>query len=207
MHRVCPLPKAWAVIHKELEALAKAKQVEKPPVPLILGGWNFSSDAQKSGRWEDTVTWAKTYGAEHILTKINDDDFYYVSEYRYPREWDWSRESVPAATRPSDEQLETLLRLIQENWEGLAEGFSQQTIPVSFSGEKARTLNVKLLATEPLPPWGTWGLENVRLHSQKFTSKVKFTVFRKSINLLIAPHKVDHVDFFYMKKIPNAPRD
>lgn len=86
MHRVCPLPKAWTVIHQELEALAKAKQVAKLPVPLILGGWNFSSDSEKNSRWEDTVKWAKTCSAEHILTKINDDDFYYVSAYRYPRD-------------------------------------------------------------------------------------------------------------------------
>lgn len=207
MHRICPLPKVWHVIHQELEKLAKAKKVEKPPVPLILGGWNFSSDAQKSSRWEATVAWAAAYGGQEILTKIKDQDFYYVSEFSYPREWDWSRESVPPAVRPSDEQLELLLAKIKENWKALAGGFSEQTIPVSFSGPKARTLNIKLLTTEPLPPWGTWGLEKVGLHAQKFTHKVKFTVFRKSINLLITPHRVDHVEFYYLKKIPNAPKD
>jgi len=67
-------------------AFAKFKGTEKPPTPLILAGWNFSSDSEKNSRWEDTIKWAKTCGAEHILTKINDDDFYYVSEYRYPRD-------------------------------------------------------------------------------------------------------------------------
>ena len=207
MHRVCPLPNVWADIHRELVAFAKSRGTEKPPTPLILAGWNFSSDGEKNSRWEDTLKWAKEHSAEHILAKVTEKDFYYVSEFNYPREWDWSGESVPTASRPSNEQLEILLRLIQENWETLATGFSQQTVPVSFSGEKARTFNVKLLATEPLPPWGTWGLEKVGLRSQRFTDKTKFTEFRKSINLLIAPDKVDHINFFYLKKIPNEPRD
>ena len=207
MHRICPLPKAWILVHRELDKFAKTKGVAQPPTPLILGGWHFSSDAQKNSRWNETVTWARKHGVEHFLENIKDEHFYEVTEFTYPKEWNWSLESIRPAVRPSDEQLESYLGLIQKNWKTLAKGFSQQTLPVSFSGKKARTLNVKLLTTEPLPPWGTWGLENVGLLSQKFTSKVKFTVFRKGINLLIAPHKIDHVDFFYKKKIPNAPED
>ena len=196
MGRICPLPKVWHVIHQELEALAKTKGAQKPPAPLILGGWNFSSDAEKNSRWKETVKWMKAHGAEQLLAKIRDEDFYYVTELTYPREWDWSLESIPAAVRPSDEQLELLMKKIKENWKNLTKGFSEQTVPMSFSGDKARTLNVKLITTEPLPPWGTWGLEKVGFHAQKFTDKTRFTEFRKSINLLIEPHKVDHIDFF-----------
>jgi hypothetical protein len=146
-------------------------------------------------RWEETVHWAKAHGAENIVDAIKDEDFYRVAELTSPREWGWSDEPIPAAIRPTDAELENLLKALQENWGILAAGFARQTAPESFSGEKARTLKVTLLSTEPLPPWGTWGLENVGLHSQKFTDKVKFTLFRERVNQVISPHKVDHIDF------------
>ena len=197
MIRICPKPPKWIDIYEELKLIARQQSVQPPLRPLILSGWVHSSDAQKIERWEEHVTWAKAHGAQALIDSIAEADYYCAHELTYPREWDWSMESIPVAIRPSDQELDRLLKLLQESWGTVAAGFAQQTIPASFSGKKARTLNVKLLATEPLPPWGTWGLENVGLHSQKFTSKVKFTVFRKSVNLLIAPHKVDHIEFFY----------
>ncbi len=207
MQRICPVPNVWNLTYQELDRYAAIKSVPRPPTPLILAGWNFSSDAEKMNRWEETVHWAKAYGAENIVDGIKDEDFYQVAELTSPKEWGWSTEPIPAAIRPSDPELENLLTVLQENWGTLAAGFAQQTAPIGFSGEKARALKVKLLSTESLPPWGTWGLEKGGLHSLKFVDKSIFTEFRKRINTIISPHKVDHINFFKMNYVSHKSND
>lgn len=78
MRRICPLPKIWSTIYAELDALAKAKNIEDPPPPLILAGWNFSSDVQKETRWQETIAWATKNGGENIVARLTDSEFYCI---------------------------------------------------------------------------------------------------------------------------------
>lgn len=81
MIRVCPLPRSWDRIYRELSVIASQNlNVPPPPTALILAGWNFSSDAEKLFRWRETQLWAEVYGAVEIISQLNDADFYYVDE-------------------------------------------------------------------------------------------------------------------------------
>ena len=55
--RVCPQPPKW----NQLWVLMGAKQ-EGSPVPLILAGWNFSSDFDKRVRLKEQISWADANG-------------------------------------------------------------------------------------------------------------------------------------------------
>jgi hypothetical protein len=80
MIKVCLLPDKWHEQFKRLKAFAKSSNLESsPPVPLILGGWAFSSDHEKRRRWEQTIEWAKANGCEELIT-INDDEYYVTNE-------------------------------------------------------------------------------------------------------------------------------
>ena len=43
------------------------QQTEKPPVPLILAGWNFSEDWQKKDRWLEIIKWANDNGCSDLI--------------------------------------------------------------------------------------------------------------------------------------------
>ena len=59
---ISPLPKVWNEIHQKLLSYWENelnKKTQKPPVPLILAGWNFSEDSEKKLRWGDTLQWGR----------------------------------------------------------------------------------------------------------------------------------------------------
>lgn len=64
-----PAGSGWAKIHQALKAFASAHPCEPPmpPVPLILAGAVFSSDAEKAERWAETVRWAVRNGCASLL--------------------------------------------------------------------------------------------------------------------------------------------
>ncbi len=77
---ICPLPQVWNEIYQKLVLAcdeAKSASISKPPVPLILNGWTFSSDKEKSIRWKETVEWAKTYGFQNLISKLNESESYF----------------------------------------------------------------------------------------------------------------------------------
>jgi len=79
---ICPMPDVWADVHGRLHRAwkaAKNRAIPGPPVPLILGGWNFSSDPDKAARWSDTVRWAERHGFLHLIPSIEGQDAYQVS--------------------------------------------------------------------------------------------------------------------------------
>ena len=79
---ICPMPPVWADLHRRLRRAwkaAKNRAIPDPPVPLILGAWNFSSDADKAARWSDTVRWAERHGFLHLIPSIEGQDAYQVS--------------------------------------------------------------------------------------------------------------------------------
>jgi hypothetical protein len=76
---ICPLPDVWAAVHQQLLKAWKttgAAAMPEPPVPLILGGWAFSSDAQKADRWTETVKWAERHGFSHLIPTTQERDAY-----------------------------------------------------------------------------------------------------------------------------------
>lgn len=78
MRKVCPLPTHWARIHSALCAFAEANvcQPPEPPKPLILAGWNFTDDGDKSRRWEETIQWAKMNDCEKLATELAEEDWH-----------------------------------------------------------------------------------------------------------------------------------
>ena len=68
MRRICPHPIPWNTVYEQLLRVAQEHpELPKPPVPLTLNGWSFSSDAEKEARWAETVKWAEAAGCLGIL--------------------------------------------------------------------------------------------------------------------------------------------
>ena len=82
------------------------------------------------------------------------------------------------------------MEILITQWSKIAgEELSRITIPVTFTGNKARRLLIKAGAASK-PPWGGWDHLS---HAE--TERRTFTRFRSSINDAISPHEVDHIDF------------
>ena len=77
---ICPQPKVWHAIHTALLEAWRTKKDEsipKPPVPLILNGWVFSSDIEKEVRWKETISWATQYGFTNLIPKLTEEESYF----------------------------------------------------------------------------------------------------------------------------------
>lgn len=60
--RVCPQPQRW---NELWELLPERKRVDngwEPALPLILGAWRHTSDAEKRERFFSHIRWASEYG-------------------------------------------------------------------------------------------------------------------------------------------------
>ena len=167
-----------------------------PPSPLILGGWVYSNDVAKMDRWGETVAWASANGCAEIVNEIAHSDFYFVESLSTHtvgplyapmyRPWDYETK-----TRPSTEDLDRHFETLVSTWsEIVGEELSVATRPKAFTGRKARRLLVYASA-HIRPPWGTW----LQL-SEEVSKRRAFTKFRASISSAIAPHEIDHVDFW-----------
>ena len=196
MLRVCPNIGVWNDIYKKLKKIASADPaIPAPPIALILAGWNFSDDFEKKSRWDNTLEWIAKYGGEDLISALTDEDYYCVEKLSRPAYLDYQYgETSPPAIRPADDELTNLLKKLSELWDQIAGNDSRLTMPLVFSGTKARCLIVEY-DTDSLPSWGTWGNEPGGYHDQNFTNKASFTALRQRINDAIHPHKVDHVVF------------
>ena len=77
MRRICPHPIPWNNVYEQLLKVAQERpELSKPPVPLILNGWVFSSDDEKEARWADTVKWAAAGNCMGAIESLSADDFY-----------------------------------------------------------------------------------------------------------------------------------
>lgn len=157
---------------------------------------------EKMQRWEMTVEWAREAGCEEVTATLADEDFLFVhvpTDYTVGpsggpmyRSWDLERKN-----RPEDSVLAAALAKLSAAWPGIALGFAANTRPLCFSGDKARKLIVTVLTDAP-PPWGKWN-ELSQVEAERRT----FTVFREAVNMAIAPHEVDHIDF--IRETAGAP--
>ena len=77
---VCPLPQIWNEIHQNLIlAYKKENLTSKPPIPLILNGWMFSSEKEKFLRWKETFEWVSKNGLSNLLPDLNESQSYFGS--------------------------------------------------------------------------------------------------------------------------------
>jgi hypothetical protein len=78
VRRVCPMPMAWERTRASLERARaqRAPQAPKVPVPLILAGWNYSTDDDKRRRWDETLAWAAEHGLSDSIPSIADDEWH-----------------------------------------------------------------------------------------------------------------------------------
>ena len=71
----------WNDVYQALLQVWEQRQdLAKPPTPLILNGWVFSSDIEKMNRWEETLAWARISECEAITNSLAEDDFYCVEQ-------------------------------------------------------------------------------------------------------------------------------
>lgn len=197
MYRICPNPIPWNDVYKKLSLFAGSHQCKppKPPLPLILAGWVYSNDYDKMERWQQTVEWAEANGCAEITEVLKEKDFYFshdLSDYDVgplgsPMYLEWNFESK---IKPSDEELLKVLDRLCSSWEQTAgPELAAVTYPLGFSGAKRRKLLVRALQSFS-PPWGGWVFLSHDNHKRR-----AFTRFRESVNKVIAPHMVDHIEF------------
>ena len=90
--------------------------------------------------------------------------------------------------RPSDEKVDLALRKLKAFWLQVAgTELAKNTEPMRFSGKKQRRLVVKA-NPDYQPPWGGWD-------SLWGGDRRSFAHLRQTVNYLIAPLEVDHIDF------------
>jgi hypothetical protein len=191
MIRICPNPDPWHRVYGDLMAAWRERGGEppEPPVPLILNGWVFSSDADKEHRWAATVAWAGERGLAHLIPSIPDDEWHFVSTYSSPRWNDYSCTQHPKQVRPSDDDLTRYFTYLESHWLELAgPAIGPNTRPLAFTGRRRRRLLV-LADARVVPPWGDWNSFRPSANRESFAS------LRRAVNAAISPHAVDSIDF------------
>lgn len=92
---ICPNPRRWNEIFKDLCATYEMKTEMKlpsnvvgiresggPPTPLILNGWVFSNDNDKRVRWQETLRWAEKQGLLYLTHVEIHDRVYWAGHTR-----------------------------------------------------------------------------------------------------------------------------
>lgn len=82
--RICPEPGKW---HELWEMLPDKKRVGhgwQPPLPLILGAWNYASGIEKMLRLREHIEYAVKKRildlVDRFLRSLKDDDWYSVGK-------------------------------------------------------------------------------------------------------------------------------
>jgi hypothetical protein len=70
---------AWERARASLEKarVQRAPHATKVPAPLILAGWNYSTDDDKHERWSETLAWAAANGLSDAVPPVADDEWHY----------------------------------------------------------------------------------------------------------------------------------
>ncbi len=76
MAPICPNPKKWNAVSVQLNSYAKSQGLPHPPKPLILAGWNFSSDFEKKIRWQETIDWCELHNCSELIDGISEAEWY-----------------------------------------------------------------------------------------------------------------------------------
>lgn len=188
---ISPQPNKWHKIHQKLLSFWEnelKKGSTPPPNALVLSGWTMTNDFDKQRHWEKTVQWAESNNCMELI-QLTEDEKYYVNELSNWRPFEYSNLDEVVKEKPTPDALQNHFKSIQENWATILDNeFSSNTVPFGFSGKKLRRLVVKYREGYT-PPWGSWSN-----HLANGTPS-KFTELRKTVNELIGPHMIDHIDF------------
>jgi hypothetical protein len=199
MQRICPKTEVWYDIYKKLKEYSSANvcKPSTPPINLILTGWICSDDVGKMNQWKETEKWAERNGCKHLIPEMSDDQWYWVQEIQnltFRIDGKSRKDSASyykAFPKVKEDQLIELIDRLKQTWGSVAGAqLSKKTKAVAFTGSKGRRLLVSY-ATNTEPPWGSW-----HKLSHLESKRREFTRFRASINAVIAPHEVDHIDFW-----------
>jgi len=188
---VSPQPNTWYAIYQRLKSHwdTEINLGDAPPMALVLSGWTMSSDFEKQDRWTMTLRWAEQNNCMHLIPDLKEDEKYYVSELSSYTPFYHEMKHHPKAYKPTKKEVQNALVELLNKWnEVLSEEFSSNTKPVSFSGDKRRSLLVTYQSGY-LPPWGSW---TNHLTNGKPS---KFTKLRRKVNEFIKPLDVDHIIF------------
>jgi hypothetical protein len=82
--RVCPQPNQWKAVWEMLPNRRRKGGGWEPSLPLILGSWWDTTDAQKKSRLRQHVRWANEHGvlaelSEFILS-LQEDQWHHEGE-------------------------------------------------------------------------------------------------------------------------------
>lgn len=189
MKFISPQPNKWHEIYQHLKYHweNEIRIGTPPPVTLVLSGWNFSNDTDKKKRWEMTLNWADENNCKKLIPELKEEEKYYVFEVSSYRPYEFY--SMNKKYKPTKDEVINALGNLKEKWNVVLDiDFFKNTRPVSFSGNKSRSLLV-LYQSNYSPPWGTWTNHLV------FGRPSKFTLLRSNINEIISPLGVDHIEF------------
>lgn len=194
MKFVCPKPQVWDRVCQRLQKAWEAlgRPGIEPPMPLILSGWAYTNDLDKQQRWLATDAWANNAGLERLIPELSEEEGYRVDELGAsptagPTHLPWSSDSK---RKPDAEEYRAAFEKLRARWDYVAgPDLADGTAPFVFAGKKRRNLVVTVEAGLEAP-WGTW-----MAFLQEESKRRTFTEFRKRLNEVIAPHKVDHVTF------------
>lgn len=76
---ICPIAWKWAEVYQRLQEELKSRgdsSIPEPPKPLILAGWAYSPDLEKSVRWAETVQWALQHGFAELIPELKATEQY-----------------------------------------------------------------------------------------------------------------------------------
>lgn len=84
-NRVCPLPPQWSQLYELLpKKVQKPSGGWEPPLPLILGGWSYSSDPEKKSRLLEHIHWAEQHGVidkiDSMLRALTEIQWHHIGE-------------------------------------------------------------------------------------------------------------------------------
>ena len=188
---VSPQPNTWYAIYQRLKSHweNEIRYVMPPPVALVLSGWTMSSDFEKQDRWNATLRWSEQNNCSQLIHVLSEAEKYYVTELSNYTPFYHEMKQHPKANKPTKEEVQHALEILTNKWkELLGDEFTSKTKPVSFSGNKFRSLLVSYQSGY-LPPWGSW---TNHLANGKPS---KFTELRSKVNNIIKPLAVDHIIF------------
>ena len=82
--RVCPRPSKWNELWEMLPERSRRGAGWEPPVPLILGGWNYSSNLEKMLRLNEHIEWAGSHGClsavAAFLMQLDEREWHHLSD-------------------------------------------------------------------------------------------------------------------------------
>jgi hypothetical protein len=77
-NRVCPEPRWWNELWQMLPNKRRDARRWIPPLPLILGGWYYTSDAEKQERSLSHIRYAAEHGmlggVDRFVRSLSDSD-------------------------------------------------------------------------------------------------------------------------------------